>query len=357
MTPKSGRLVTLKDIAGEVGVSVTAVSMALRDHPRLSKATRERIKETARELGYVPNPMVSALMSQVSRGRVINQGVVIGLLVDHRCFHRSSSNGTDDYLEIIIEGLVERLKVLGCKYEEFPLPESPRQQRRINQILQARGITGLLLPSVYSVGTVPEIDYNRTTVVTSGYSLANLPIHRVVPDEFLAMNLGLLELLRRGYQKPALYTHSHIDRRINGFSVAAYVAGCYRYFPKLRNRPIVLCEDKWSKSSLKKMIEIRRPDVIISNYDEIAQWLAELGMRVPEDIGFLRLGLRGPAAQAHTNLNGRILGSWMVDLLTSSLNRNETGLPAVPKRLVVPPVFVDGNSLRPADTVDAGSGK
>ncbi len=39
-------------IANELGVSVITVSRALRNHPDLAEATKERILEKARELGY-----------------------------------------------------------------------------------------------------------------------------------------------------------------------------------------------------------------------------------------------------------------------------------------------------------------
>jgi len=36
-------MATLKDIAQQVGVSVSAVSLALRDHPSIGQETRKRI--------------------------------------------------------------------------------------------------------------------------------------------------------------------------------------------------------------------------------------------------------------------------------------------------------------------------
>ena len=48
--------VTLKDIAREVGLSVTSVSLVLNNRPcKISEASRQRILETARRKGYIPN--------------------------------------------------------------------------------------------------------------------------------------------------------------------------------------------------------------------------------------------------------------------------------------------------------------
>ncbi|MEX2381361.1 MAG: helix-turn-helix domain-containing protein, partial [Opitutales bacterium] len=47
----------LADIARAGNVSVMTVSMALRDHPRISQATRDRIKALAAEMNYRRDPI------------------------------------------------------------------------------------------------------------------------------------------------------------------------------------------------------------------------------------------------------------------------------------------------------------
>ncbi len=58
MEPKA----TLDDVARSAGVHRTTVSLALRNHPRIPQATRDRVKQIANDLGYRINPLVSALM-------------------------------------------------------------------------------------------------------------------------------------------------------------------------------------------------------------------------------------------------------------------------------------------------------
>jgi LacI family transcriptional regulator len=52
--------VPLREIAERAGVSTAGVSLALRDHPRISEPTRKRVQRVARELGYAPAPRKSA---------------------------------------------------------------------------------------------------------------------------------------------------------------------------------------------------------------------------------------------------------------------------------------------------------
>ncbi|MEU6841587.1 LacI family DNA-binding transcriptional regulator [Streptomyces sp. NPDC046716] len=54
------RRVTIKDIAARAGVSRAAVSLAFGDKPGVSDATRARILETARTMGWNPNRSVTA---------------------------------------------------------------------------------------------------------------------------------------------------------------------------------------------------------------------------------------------------------------------------------------------------------
>src|SRR4051812_45510213 len=61
--------VTLRDIARAAGVHFSTVSLALRDHPRIPAETRERLRQLARELGYVADPLLASLSSYRSARR------------------------------------------------------------------------------------------------------------------------------------------------------------------------------------------------------------------------------------------------------------------------------------------------
>jgi LacI family gluconate utilization system Gnt-I transcriptional repressor len=67
------RTLTLRDVSEASGVSEMTVSRVLRNRGDVSDATRERVLEAARRLGYVPNKIAGALASQ----RVNLVGVII----------------------------------------------------------------------------------------------------------------------------------------------------------------------------------------------------------------------------------------------------------------------------------------
>jgi LacI family gluconate utilization system Gnt-I transcriptional repressor len=71
--PDPRRTLTLRDVSEASGVSEMTVSRVLRNRGDVSEATREKVLEAARSLGYVPNKIAGALASQ----RVNLVGVII----------------------------------------------------------------------------------------------------------------------------------------------------------------------------------------------------------------------------------------------------------------------------------------
>jgi LacI family transcriptional regulator, repressor for deo operon, udp, cdd, tsx, nupC, and nupG len=69
----SNKLPTLKEIALQLDVSVSTVSRALIDHPRIGLGTRLKVQRLAAELGYEPN--TKAILFKQRRTQVI--GVVL----------------------------------------------------------------------------------------------------------------------------------------------------------------------------------------------------------------------------------------------------------------------------------------
>ncbi len=66
-------MVTIKEIAKECGLSATAVSKALRGEKDISQTTIDKVKKTAKELGYIKNPAAVRLKTN----RSYNLGVLL----------------------------------------------------------------------------------------------------------------------------------------------------------------------------------------------------------------------------------------------------------------------------------------
>ncbi len=51
----SAKLPTLKEIAKRLGLSISTVSRALKNHPGIGLRTKTRVQKLAKELNYEPN--------------------------------------------------------------------------------------------------------------------------------------------------------------------------------------------------------------------------------------------------------------------------------------------------------------
>ena len=134
--------VTLKDIAAKVGVTKTAVSLALRDSPGISQATREKIRRVAGEMGYVADPILQRLAAYRHPGNESQFPGVIGWL-NHwddpkrlRSYHE---------FELYWQGAKLAAKRLGYRLEEFIWPAGLTAKLAEQQLLE-RGVLGLLIP-------------------------------------------------------------------------------------------------------------------------------------------------------------------------------------------------------------------
>ncbi|HBL77076.1 MAG: transcriptional regulator [Bacteroidetes bacterium GWF2_42_66] len=85
----SKRLVSLKDMAKELGVSISTVSRALKNHPDISPEMTARIQQLACEREYSPNPLAMGLLKQQTK----MIGVIVPDLVTH--FYSSIISGIE----------------------------------------------------------------------------------------------------------------------------------------------------------------------------------------------------------------------------------------------------------------------
>jgi LacI family transcriptional regulator len=144
-------VVTSRDVARLAGVSQPTVSRALRDDPRVSEATKARVRESAALLGYVPSEAGRALSSGRTRR--------IGLLL---------TDLDNQFYSNIIAPVHRELERLG--YQLMLHTESADNDAIVERIL-SNGLDGMILATttVDSVAPLrlkdrglPFVYFNRT---------------------------------------------------------------------------------------------------------------------------------------------------------------------------------------------------
>src|SRR5579872_6203156 len=120
-------MVTVKDIAAAVGVSVATVSNVLNERPNVGAVTRRNVLEAARRLGYSPNRAAQAMRTGRTRAiglvlpdltnpffpelaqAVENKARSLGLLVcliDSQGSLHSESDGFSLLLQHAVDGII-----------------------------------------------------------------------------------------------------------------------------------------------------------------------------------------------------------------------------------------------------------
>jgi LacI family transcriptional regulator len=339
--------ITIRDIAKAAGVSAMTVSLALRNQRTLSDATRLRIQALAREMGYRPNPLVSALMTQVRARRIVPHTYTIGYVTS------SPFLGAWRRFPALIqihEGMVERADQRGYMLEEFWMREPGMTGHRMSEILAARNIQGVIISSLPQAHGHVHLDWPQFAAATIGYSLAHPPLHRAAENYMRSMALALHHLKRRGYQRIGLALWDADDAR----SERRWSAGMllYQHQMKAAARVPILSASDWTRTTFAKWLRAFRPEAVVSPNLIVLNWLRALKVRVPEQVGFAHLECPAPGLYDCAGIccKSRLLGSAAVDLVVEQLERGERGIPAAPKIVLIEGQWSDGQTLRAVPT-------
>lgn len=338
---------TIRELAELCGVSSATVSLALRGHPRIPPATRDRILSKAEEVGYRCNPMVSALLSHVRARQSPSFQEVIGVLSAKDTPLRKRT----PYNRVLAQGILDRAAYLGFGIDFFAADGSV-SGRRLDQVLLSRGIRGLIVdPSCQDV-EVPELDWGRLSCVLMTYRQDDRGMRRVIPDQYHNMEDLLLELERRGYRRIGFYNLKHFEERVHGHWSAAFL----RYqigLPARRKVPIQLSLD-WDSGRFVSWAREARPDAVVCPHWDSVVWLRKAGLSVPGDIGVAAPNWN-PLHPQVTGIdqNPADIGAAAVDVVVSQLTRNETGKQTKPRLTLIPGQFHEGSTVRPPPASDA----
>lgn len=338
--------VTLKDIAAKVGVTKTAVSMALRDSPRVSQAMRETIKRIAGEMGYAPDPFLGRLAEYRRAGGAAQfHGVVAWLNHWDKPEELRSYNAFEQYWQ----GGSEASERWGYQLEEFVWPAGA-PAKLIERRLQERGVLGILIPPHKPEVNWDDFDWNKFSVMRFGMSVRYPDSNLVTADHLRAVVMAIQKINEHGYRRIGLtYNQAH-DRSMGGNYIGGFLWA--QKFLKLDPQipPMTLDfqhtprEIAKFKSELDRWMKRYKPDAILNGFPDVPGYLQELGYRIPHDVAVAGTTLDIPVDSGidqHSIAIGRIA----VEMLIKQISLNERGEPTDPCRILVESRWRDGKSL------------
>lgn len=322
------------------------MSLALRGSAKISAETREKIFTIAREYDYRPDARLNELMARVrlahSRGTEACFGVM-SLYPEARPWERSRHLGR------IYEGMRRRADSLGYRLEPLWLRAPGMTQRRFREILDTRGIEGLIcFGSDDPLAPFPEA-LDHYAIVVVGMSIRT-PLHRVACHFYSDAWRALDEIKARGYRRPGMVLARHEAQRTGYMHAGAYLAWCDRHLGSANAVPVLHVE-RAEAAPVLPWLERHQPDAIIVVHTadalvEFSNMLAAHRIRVPEDLGLVAVShIVQDTGLAGIEQDQELMGTWAVELLTSRILEHDLGLPHHPRTEMVESRWVDGPSL------------
>ena len=337
---------SLGQIATEAGVSRAAVSMALRNHPRIPASTRDRIQMIAQRLGWKPNPLLAEAMSAIRAGQPPADRVTLAWITAHP---KRESWKRVPFFRRSYEGARARAAAAGYQLEHFWLGDADGHAARLGDILYARGIVGLLIAPLPEPAKL-DLQWSRFAAAAVAYTLTEPRLHRAADNHCAAARVSVARLHATGRRRIGLALSASYDRRVHGLWSAGFLWQTHEEGvadPALLHRPSELSENEFIT-----WVRQARPDAIVGTDPRLVTWLRGAGYRLPDDVAFACLDLPaadGSLAGIYQDAAG--IGACAVDLLAGQLMRHERGVPEKPRTLIVDGRWQDGST---APVVPAG---
>ena len=269
---------TMKDIARELGISVSTVSRALKDSPRISAERRAMIQQYAREHNFTPNVLAESL-----RHSKVQPIKLIGVIIPEF---------THFYFSSVLAGIEEEASARGYLIMVAQSGENYEREVRICQSFYENKVCGIIVSQAKDThrydhferlmeAGVPLVFYDR---ICTGVNAS-----RVVVDDYMGAFNAVTHLIETGCKRIAFYgsapTLEISKNRFNGYKDALLKHGL-----KFDESITRICDNRADAEVITpELLEGEHvPDGFFAVNDDTAIGILytakRMGFRVPDDI-------------------------------------------------------------------------
>lgn len=270
---------TLKKLSEMLGLSISTVSRALKDHPDISEKTKNRVKELAREIEYEPNTYAIQLRT--------NQSRVLGILIP---------SVANYFYDSFIAAVEEEARMNDYSLLIMQSAENANVEISNLNLLRRNRIAGL-----FASLTIETTDIKPFLKIND----SNVPVIFIdrVPD-FEACNKICLadkdaarmaaEVLIEKKKKNVLGLFGHLNLTISKKRLESFQETFRKKSPETKlDIAIQLDTEEARQATLKRLSAKKRPDAIFCMGDltliGAMQAIAEKGLKIPDDIGIISI--------------------------------------------------------------------
>jgi len=274
--------VTIYDVAKMANVSISTASKALNDRRDVSEATKQRIREIAKQLNYEPSHFARALASRKTN----NIGVIT-------VRYYKTPMLTNPFYSKIIEGIEEQL--IGTKLNLLTniLSKEQVEAMEIPRMIKEKNVDGVILMGHMSREFIDMLLQKNLPMVMIDNYIEGVDLNYVIADNINGAYQAVSYLLNTGHKKIAYLAGSKerysFREREKGYRKAHEDKGI-----KVDER-FVIFNEQWEEQDYSWMKQIlkydEKPDAIFLCNDVNAilamNMLNEEGIKVPDDISII----------------------------------------------------------------------
>lgn len=326
---------TLKELSETLGLSISTVSRALKDHPDISEATKKRVKELASVMDYEPNSYAIQLRTKKSN--------VLGILIPsiNNFFYDSFISAVEEqarknnYTLMIMQS--------GDAATEEQLALKHFRKSMVNGLFAAISIATDDLTSFekLSESGIPVVFFDRVPVA-AGY------IKTCLADEIAARMAAEAIIKKKKKNVLAFFGHPHLS--ISKLRQASFLKTFEKLSPKTKVQVAWPEQIENSHTAfINAWAQKEKPDAVFCMGDMILigvmRAIHELNLKVPKDIAVIGISngliptMYNPKI-TYVETSGYKLGKLAFEQMMNSLHNK----PLQPE-VFVESILVEGGSL------------
>lgn len=284
--------ITRAEIAKMAGVSESTVSRALNDSPQISEIVKDRVRDIADRLGYIPNRQAALL----ARNKTYRIGLVVRTYKSFSPFSRA-------YFPRLLDGTLMAAEERGYSIT-IVLDKAGNNYKDLSLLVRSKEVDGLLF-SVTPLGDQRLLELNSKGIpfilinnYQKGFYCANCSPERGMRDAFSHI-LGL------GHQRIG-YIHGDLDYWDGTSRLRIFKQLIKEYGLKATVEP-----GNFSKTSgynaAKNLLKRRNPPTVILCASDrcalgVMSYCQEQQIEIPKDISLIGFDNLGPARDTHPGL-------------------------------------------------------
>ncbi|WP_405377112.1 LacI family DNA-binding transcriptional regulator [Nonlabens sp. Asnod3-A02] len=320
-------MITLKDLAATLGVSVSTVSKALKDSPEISKDTIARVKEIAKELNYRPNTLALSLKNRKTK--------TIGVIIP-------------DILNVffarILYGIEQESNALGYNIITCLSNESFEKENNSLNLLANGSVDGFIMSVAQETQTNGEVKHLKDTInqdvpIVMFDRVANdVDCDKVIIDDFNAAFRGTEILIKEG-RKKIILVNTLGDLSVGKLRILGYKKALEKH-ESYKGEPVVIdIEDDKAilNDQLENIIREHKDMDGLFCIDNVSGVMSvniaqRIGKKVPEELSVIGFASDDISHLSYPHLStitqhAEAIGQQSVRMLIARLESKEEAIP------------------------------